>query len=798
MANDADLVIRADLLDQITGSTTPGSGGLWDVRGFAGAGKSILLRGVERQAGSQDAVVLVEMQDYFTALDRDLDQDGVTDDVPADRNEELRRFSQALSAVIGGLRDRSGARDAVEDILNDIAKVVTDARKGSLEQAQAAATLIERVRDEVNELIGRRTEAGGRVYVLVDTFELVMARPLGEWFRRLLNGLRGAEVVVVRRVADLDEPVLEGATALEVGGLTTEQVRDYLVRRLGSQGSDISGLVSAVTEGHALAVGLIADMAGDLQRRGQQVAELSGLIQQLEFSPGNPEVLLDMLIEKFIAAAKTDEPTVGRGLDCVWAVRRFDFPLLELLLKEGTGDEAHRLAERLVGYSFVTRRTSPGRPAEQYYVVHDHVRELGLAMLEASHEERERLQGLHSTALQYYDDRADVRFEDYADWFHYEDSRWTDLVREWLYHVANAEGQANGRLRLAKLFFDAFWWWGYNAPFPFCEELLSDWMEMANAQPDKANRQWGEAMWGVYVRWPRHWRRTATPEDLEKLKGHLDFLWEQTGSAAPGQADRRMRQVRALVDIFLALVEGYLHPHGDRAEDLLLEARGLFKKNEDGWNAAWVSYQRADLALRREDPRAAMAIVGEGWREWVKLGEEDNGDHELAANLHRVGADAAWALGDGGLALDLYARAALHAYKFQVDVGDPDIPPIDEYTQAFLAEMHERAADRLAELHAAGAWEVAREACIRIRDFFARYWQAADAAGTAGLDGTAVLDELADLIAAGQANDAVLRLFPPPPAPADLRQPDTAYAMTAGVVLYEMEDELAQPPGTPL
>ena len=47
-------------------------------------------------------------------------------------------------------------------------------------------------------------------------------------------------------------------------------------------------------------------------------------------------------------------------------------------------------------------------------------------------------------------------------------------------------------------------------------------------------------------------------------------------------------------------------------------------------------------------------------------------------------------------------------------VGDPDIAPIDEYTQAFMTEMHERAAARLTALHAALEDAMVREACARI------------------------------------------------------------------------------------
>jgi hypothetical protein len=46
--------------------------------------------------------------------------------------------------------------------------------------------------------------------------------------------------------------------------------------------------------------------------------------------------------------------------------------------------------------------------------------------------------------------------------------------------------------------------------------------------------------------------------------------------------------------------------------------------------------------------------------------------------------------------------------------------------------------------------------------------------------------------------EVVRWLFPAPPAASDLHEPDTAYTLVAGEVLYELEGELGQPPGTPL
>ena len=101
----------------------------------------------------------------------------------------------------------------------------------------------------------------------------------------------------------------------------------------------------------------------------------------------------------------------------------------------------------------------------------------------------------------------------------------------------------------------------------------------------------------------------------------------------------------------------------------------------------------ADSADTAAAADAAAAAAGTGWHDLTEMGEEDDDeleDYELAGNLHRIHADAAWLRGERGLALDLYARAALSAYKLQIDIADPDIPPIDEYRKALITEIHER------------------------------------------------------------------------------------------------------------
>jgi hypothetical protein len=794
MAGDGDLVVREDLVGVLTGSA---AGVLWDVRGIAGAGKSVLLREVERRVSRSDVVVLVEAEDYFTAFEQGATAAGDA----GDPSVGLRRFGRATSALLNGLLDRSARGTAVE-VLNEIGQAVRAAE--GLDAAEAerrAGELIGRTQEELNRLIAARTAAGKRVYLLADTFEAALGGLLGQWFLKLLARLDGAVAIVARRTDESGGPDLPDlpdertAQVLQVSGLTADQAADYLVRRLGALGGEIAAQVHDFTGGHALAIGLTADLASDLRRRGVPVTAAS-LLGDLNVGlktgqDDAQETGLGRLVTRFVESAEHD-PAIGEGLDCLWVARRFDFALLEqLVAAAGLADGGH-LATRLVSYSFVERRSPPGRPADQYYVVHDRVRDTCLAMLRQEPCGLERLQGLHRAAEEYYRKRTGNFLEGYEGWFRYQDPSWQVLVREWLYHVSqlDSDGQGYGRRGLAELFIDAFWWWGHNVPFAFCEELLADWAEMASTRRDEEDGQWGEKLREVYVRWPKGWRKEASPGDWTIIKEHLIFFLGRPEITEAEGSGRNTRRAEGLLQVLLGVAERNLNPQSEDVERYLQAAHDLFDRAEgEEWNVAWVSYQRADAALARGDVEGAVAFAAQAWRD---LSEMDEDDFELAANLHRVHADAAWALGERGLALDLYARAALSAYKFQVSVGDPDIPPLDEYTQAFMAEMHERTAERLAVLHADGDDQAALAACTRIRQFFAPYWRAA------GLPDPPDQADLAALLAAGQAGDVVGRLFPPPPAPADLHQTDTAYARTATKALYKMKKELDEPPGGPL
>ena len=781
MVGDGDLIVREDLLGLLLNS---GCGVVWDVRGNAGAGKSVLLRQVQQRAGPNDVVVLIEMQDYHRPFEFG---EGAVDGVGG-LGGELRRFGQAVAAVIDGLLDRSATRAAVGEILEDIAQTVRQVGKLAEPDARArAAGLVERLQEELNRLIMARTATVGQVYLLFDAFDEVLGSAFGEWFLRLLDGLDGSVTAVARRVGPdaAALPEAGGVTktgelrVLPVDNLTEVQVREHLVRRLGTVGGDIAEVVYQFTGGHALAVGLTADLARDLRRRAERGTPET-VLKQLAALPGrtqddDPDVQVTGLVNWLVQSAREHDPEIAFGLDCLWPVRRFDFPLLEFLLGAGN----HQLAAHLVSYSFV-------EPRSRCYVVHDQVR----ALLERTAEKPEQTQEVHRRAEEYYRRHTEDVPVGYKGWFRYSDANWQVLVREWLYHVYRLSDseQVNGRRWLAKLFFDSFWWWGNYIRFPFCEELVTDWSEMAGGRDDAADTEWGSELRGLYVRYPKGWRARgqATPGDWEAVRKHLEFFRDKAEVKDAEPDNRHMRQLRGQLGLFLGLAEYYLDPRSSKVTDYFRRSRELFISNDNAWSAAWVSCHEADAALGRGDLEGAIAAARQAWDDLAALGDDD---FELVASLHRIHADAAWARGEHGLALDLYARAALCAYQFQVDISDPDIAPIVEYTQAFMIEMHERAAERLSELHRSGKNQAVREACARIRAFFAPYWRAVAPSG--GPDPFGLLGQ-------GLAEDAVAQLFPPAPESADLHRMDTQYTLTAAKVLYRMRRELAKAPGVPL
>ena len=136
------------------------------------------------------------------------------------------------------------------------------------------------------------------------------------------------------------------------------------------------------------------------------------------------------------------------------------------------------------------------------------------------------------------------------------------------------------------LFVDAWWWWGSYVPYPFCEELLADWAEMADMSQDKTDRDWGNWLRDLYLLYPKGWRRKASPDDWRSLRQRLIvFLGRKE---LRDERKERIRHVRGLLYIYLAEADRFLDPLDQRVEESLKNSRTVHRQRRRV-NAARVS-----------------------------------------------------------------------------------------------------------------------------------------------------------------------------------------------------------------
>ena len=301
---------------------------------------------------------------------------------------------------------------------------------------------------------------------------------------------------------------------------------------------------------------------------------------------------------------------------------------------------------------------------------------------------------LHGKALAWYRERLEETIEGdlsgYQSWYRYEQPAWQALKDAWLYHLA-ASGDAVGSiLAFLRVYFDAFWWWGYYQRFPFCERLIREWL-----QRDIGNIE-REALRQLSVfeeSYPAGYEKRGRQDDWRKVERALIAL--RQGQGLDGDVARiageDARRVRHFTDFFLAECAGYGRGERELAMTRYQAAHDQFKGDGTEWIPAWLWFYVAQYLLDAEDPAAAGDYTR---RALAEAGEEQplaDRDPELLANIYRQLGDLALAGGDGDEALAQYRRAAFYAFIFQA------VPePADSYTVAFYREITGRIATRLA------------------------------------------------------------------------------------------------------
>ena len=638
-------------------------------------------------------------------------------------HRDLRRVVTKLVSDVKSIEKAAGRRE--EDVNHALyaaeSELSAAASQGKrLKGNTTAEGLEERVRhsqgilseafsDSMARLLGGRS-----ALVTLDNFERVADRTLRDWLIDLVGQLERTVSIVARTPETPGVACPAGADCLDrrMPALTLDDIEKYLKRCLPEDRIDepLVKAVAAHTEGLAESVWLLArvgrehglramrdEAARPPQPRPEQVAAESLVAQE------------DALAMRTIADTPCEEIVQSA---CV--LRGFDARLLSHVL-ERTPGECEELINTLDRHELLVADIAD--ESWGFMQLKPRVREAYDARLRERPGTEWRTANTRAAEYIYnllveYQERSGYKdIDSLGAWRRYEQPRWQALFRDQLYYEARAVSPDDehdlqaSRSRFARGFLDAFFWWGCYEKFQFLTDLLDDWR--ATQEDDGL----ATALRTLVAKYPTGYRKELPPEAWDEIRRALLNARRLCGLRArlDGLNEDR-RHLWGLLQVFLAHTWRYRlgddAAHDEKALGHYDAALDAFRLEEDGWTVGWILFERAEVHARRDRDRARA-----DWAASAALLADDEdlkGDHELAANLHRLAADVRWPESPQD-AFAAHSRAVLHAHLFQ---GQPQPAP-DSYTRAFYCEQVERALDRLVEHARAGGDPTAAVAVLR-------------------------------------------------------------------------------------
>ncbi|HNO63241.1 MAG TPA: NB-ARC domain-containing protein [Thauera aminoaromatica] len=367
----------------------------------------------------------------------------------------------------------------------------------------------------------------------------------------------------------------------------------------------------------------------------------------------------------------------------------------------------------------------------------------------------QRSQALHRKALAFYAEKLRGSIESdpdaYLSWYRHEWAEWQETKDACLYHTAHSGDSVAGVLAFLRVFFDAFWWWGYYQRFPFCERLVVEWRQRELDARARALIDQVAAFQDAYPAGPD--KRAGG--DWVRAESALLGIRKALGLDGDGRhiTGEDARRVRAFTDFFLAEARAYGRDERDEALRFYEAARSLFLDDGVSWVAAWIEFYVAQYLLERgefADARPhALRSLAEGAGEFGERAPLAGRDSELIANDYRLLGDLALAADEVDAAARAHGRATLYAYVFQA------IPePVDTYTMDFYGEIVGRVAASIARC---GSGDPRGRALALALHAFWRPWRTHCGIGDER-------DELNAALDAGDPGRLAAALFPPAPA----------------------------------
>ncbi|MGY0236447.1 hypothetical protein [Longispora urticae] len=777
-------------------------GSVLDVVGMHGIGKTFFLKELVAGARGADALVFYkDLADDLTGLGFD-ERHGTGPDAGLAVLVETLVFS---GKVARGLLEAFG-RSARE--LRDVVRLHSQLR-ARLEEVSGnsvtlgANTTVENIQLRVVEDVARvlalqaefdealvgawRAATGDRpVLLAIDSFERVVDDEIGRWLLKTALALPNTLTVLARTptghalVSDSAhvhrEPLAPFGPA---------EVEEYLLEQVGPEQADgdIPGIVYSFTHGHPGGV----DLAGRylLEQGAARVADgrparMSAAELRREFArlPEREGDRWGGMVDLILGVLRGERrSTLAPAVESAAVAGRFDAPMLVDLLGLADTEEAGRVLHGLTGLRLAWNVPDEvGEPSE-WFRLHEFIR---ISLTDRLRTENpDRWLHLHDLAARHCYDRLQNWEDDrgeYGTWHCYENPHWQEYKQAWLHHTGQTTPDPRLTfIRFTVVFLEAFWWWGCYHPFPFNRQLIDDWEKFLGAwgtrptwnarggSPKVAGQRLSDALVFLIDHYPHGHDKSLPSQPWDAVRRKLLQVQDICG-LAPGTRFRvpeedavAVARARGLLDIFLAHTRRFADPSDQGASRYYDKALAAFTALEDHWVTQWLLFERADLDLERGQLDGALAGVDRAARAVLELAEtDDEWDHELAANLHRVRADVLWARGELDPAAEAYRLALVDAYWFQ---GSPHEP--DAYTARFYKEITSRAVDRILAL-AADDPDAAVRFAIAVRPL------AVEAGGVAPAD-------LRGLILAGGAEALADGLLPRGPTARELSDPQSEF-----------------------
>ncbi len=377
--------------------------------------------------------------------------------------------------------------------------------------------------------------------------------------------------------------------------------------------------------------------------------------------------------------------------------------------------------------------------------------------------------GVHERAAGFYRSWIDTFEENQQQqtvcWYRFERPEWQERKVRLLFHLSQLPGRYAARVGFARLYFDAFWWWGSYVRFEYCEQLLAEW---GRNHPDPDDRRWYDVLAQFAHSYPIGADKRSQG-DWAGVEASLTALRALAGIDQPPDASvgDEPRRLWAVTGLFLAQAARFMD-RADDADTTYTQAIDVLLLRAEYWDAVWALFDQADMLVEQSNYDAAEAA----WqRSLAVCAEHRMVDTELRANLYRIEADIAWARGALADAFDRYARAVFYAYRFQATPHPPDV-----YTLTFYREMLGCTRSRFAELLATD-----RRADVQaFVDTIRGVWSAPGAG-----DGLSAVPDLAD------AEVIVSNLFPAEPQERKLTARSVRYAKEFAATVAEQTDRSA-------